>query len=250
MHPATVQPQSAHPLGIVLLGAPGSGKGTQAAQLSLALGIPAISTGDMLRAECASGSVLGRSVESVLAAGRLVDDELMNEVVAARLKRPDCSDGFILDGYPRTVQQAGFLNEFLRWNHMPLPTVIHLHVSVDEVKSRLARRLQCPACGYITSVDLKVDHDAHFCPKDGATLARRADDSQEGAIGERVKTYESKVAGLVAMYRGRDYHRVYGARAISDVTREILALIRPQVELPYTGTDLALGHTGAMQMAN
>src|ERR1039457_3715995 len=106
---------------VIFFGPPGSGKGTQAAVMSATLGIPAISTGDILRRECASGSSLGNSVRATLAAGLLVSDETINEVVARRIAKPDCKEGFILDGYPRTLEQAHFLGDLLQRMDMPEP---------------------------------------------------------------------------------------------------------------------------------
>lgn len=215
------------PLTIVLLGPPGSGKGTQAAQLSNTLGIPAISTGDMLRGECASGSALGRSVKAILDSGRLVDDQTMNEVVAARLNGTDCAHGFILDGYPRTVQQAGFLNELLRSKDLPAPLVIHLDVELEEIRTRLARRLQCPKCGMIGSLEAAPGSSLPKCRKDGTTMVRRSDDGEYSAILERVRSYQSMTASLVGLYRRQNYYRVSGTRPISDVSNELLEIVSP-----------------------
>lgn len=216
MHAAERQPVT-----VVLLGAPGSGKGTQASFLAAACGIPAISTGEMLRAECASGSALGQSVEAVVQSGQLVDDKLMNEVVSARLSHSDCANGFILDGYPRTVEQAHFLNRFLLSQGLPIPFVIHLDVNHDEIRARLSRRLQCQTCGAIGS----LDQPSPVCPKDGTLMVRRGDDGETAAVIERVRAYDSLISGLVSFYRRAQYRRICGTRPVHEVSREILALL-------------------------
>jgi len=141
------------PKPIILIGPPGSGKGTQAGHLSPALGIPAISTGDMLRHECQSGSSLGRAVQAILASGRLVSDELMNEVIASRLKQVDCERGFILDGYPRTVAQARFLSRLLKNLNMPDPTIFpsRKFPSVRDGTTNPARSYLRNVCGWSAS---------------------------------------------------------------------------------------------------
>src|ERR1700761_2196646 len=128
---------------IILLGPPGAGKGTQAARLSSALGVPAISTGEMLRQSVQSRSELGKLVESAMASGQLVSDELMNQVVADRVRRNDCQSGCILDGYPRTVAQARFLEGELNRLEMPEPIVFNLDLQIEKVIRRLSRRRQC-----------------------------------------------------------------------------------------------------------
>jgi len=121
----------------ILLGAPGSGKGTQGATLSELYRVPTISTGDLLRSEIASGSSLGRQVKSVIAAGQLVSDELVNELVVRRISQRDCVNGFLLDGYPRSRPQAEFLDRLAEARHLPEPTVIHLDVPLDMLKTRM-----------------------------------------------------------------------------------------------------------------
>jgi len=125
---------------VLLFGAPGSGKGTQSRFISERRKIPAISTGDMLRAECRAETVLGLAAKSILANGGLVDDELVNAMVVNRITKADCQGGFILDGYPRTVPQAVFLSGFLRERRLPNPTVMHLDVSIPVLVSRLSSR--------------------------------------------------------------------------------------------------------------
>jgi adenylate kinase len=176
----------------ILLGPPGSGKGTQARWLSSALGIPAISTGEILRRECQSGSAVGRQVERVLAAGQLVADELMNEVVAKRLSQDDCEYGWILDGFPRTVAQARFLAGHAKGS----PVVFDFFLSEKELVARLSGRRECE---------------------------QRADDCP-ATIRERLRVYRRNSKELVRFYRQGDFHRVWAARAPEVISRELLRI--------------------------
>ncbi len=208
---------------IVLLGPPGSGKGTQAARLSAALGIPAISTGEMLRGECQSGSELGRAVQSVLDAGQLVSDELINKVVASRLNGCDCENGWVLDGYPRTVSQARFLERLLAERGMARPVVFDFAVDGEEVVARLSGRRQCPQCGRIFSARTNARAAELFCDRDGSPLAQRADDNPE-TIRERLKLYRQNAGKLIRYYSGKAYHRIGAARRPEEVSQELLRL--------------------------
>src|ERR1035437_3592112 len=131
---------------LLLFGPPGCGKGTQAEYLAERLHIPAISTGEMFRAECKAGTELGKAACSILSSGGLVSDELVNGIVANRIARADCRDGFLLDGYPRTVPQAIHLSGVLRERGLPEPVVIHLDVADEALVTRLTARRQCPQC--------------------------------------------------------------------------------------------------------
>jgi adenylate kinase len=178
----------------VLLGAPGSGKGTQAEFLATALGVPAISTGAMLRDAVAHGSELGRKVESIMAAGALVDDGLMAEVVRDRLSRPDAAGGFLLDGYPRTTGQAATLDRILEERDGRLDAVVLLEVPEAVLVQR--------------------------------AVARRRDDDREEVVRERLRVYREKTEPLVEHYSGRNLlRRVNGERSMSEVTGAILELL-------------------------
>jgi adenylate kinase len=217
------------PIAIILVGPPGSGKGTQAAQLAPALGIPAISTGEILRRECQSGSALGRSVQAILASGQLVSDRLMNQVISSRLSEADCQQGFLLDGYPRTVAQARFLNGLLMGLGMPGPLVFQFNISNDDVVSRLRRRLQCAECGGIFSMNTNVNSDSPdgeiVCDRDGSRLIHRADDNVI-SIRERLHAYEENATRLLRYYRTRGYHRVCANRVPEEITNELLSIVR------------------------
>jgi len=209
---------------IIFLGAPGSGKGTQAARLSAELGIPAVSTGEMLRRECQSGSELGKTVQSILASGQLVGDELINRAVASRLSEPDCASGFILDGYPRTVAQARFLDSLLRGSRAPRPIVFHFEIAHDEVVARITHRLTCKECGRIYSAP---DGTADMrCDGDGSLLVRRADDN-EVSVRERLRLYGANAAPLVRYYRSGKYHKVAAHRTAEEITDELLGVLVP-----------------------
>ncbi len=134
---------------LLLFGPPGCGKGTQAVYLAERFHIPAISTGEMFRAECKAGTELGKAACSILASGGLVGDDLVNGIVANRIARDDCKEGFLLDGYPRTVPQAIHFSALLRERGLPLPVVIHLDVPDEALVTRLTARRQCPECKQI-----------------------------------------------------------------------------------------------------
>ncbi len=181
----------------VMLGAPGSGKGTQAEFLASALGVPAISTGAMLRDAVALGSALGRKVEGIMAAGALVDDALMAEVVRERLARPDAAGGFLLDGYPRTTGQAATLDSILAERREKLDAVVMLDVAEPVLVGRAVAR-------------------------------QRADDREE-VVRERLRVYREKTEPLVEHYEGRNLlRRVDGERAVGEVTAAILKILGRQ----------------------
>jgi adenylate kinase len=198
---------------VILLGPPGAGKGTQSARLSAALGIPAISTGEILRSECQSGSDLGREVEAVLARGELVDDLIMNELVTRRLSEPDCARGCILDGYPRTIAQARYLENL----NFAVPRVFDFIVSARDVISRLGGRKYCPACGQSFSA-------SQVCSQDGLALIQREDD-KPAVIRERLRVYRRNMGKLVRFYRSKDYHPIHATRAPDMVFQELLRLL-------------------------
>jgi adenylate kinase len=199
---------------VILLGPPGAGKGTQSARLSAALGIPAISTGEILRSECQSGSVLGREVEAVLARGELVDDGTMNGLVTRRLQESDCARGCILDGYPRTVAQARHLDTL----NFAAPRIFDFVVSARDVIARLGGRRYCPECGQTFST-------AQVCSRDGSPLLQRPDD-QPAVIRERLRVYRRNMDKLVRFYRSRDYHPIHATRAPDAVFEELLELLK------------------------
>src|SRR5579859_5478068 len=185
-------PQTAsRPTALILFGPPGSGKGTQAGLLEKCLQTPRISTGDMLREHIQAGDELGRNVRDVMGDGRLVADELVNHLVDARIQREDAANGFILDGYPRTLQQAGILDRMLSRRGVS-PVVVHLKVDYNDIVTRLAGgRRQCPKCGTLYNLSTNPPKVDLICDLDGTELVARPDDS-DGAIRRRLEDYESQ----------------------------------------------------------
>ena len=188
---------------IILLGPPGAGKGTQAKQIVERYGIPQISTGDLLRENVKLGTELGKKAKAVMDAGKLVSDELVCEMVAERVARPDCARGYILDGFPRTVGQAEWLDGFLSARGSKLPLrVIKINVDYDKLIKRLTGRRTCPACGSIYNMHTNPPKVGEICDKDGARLSFRKDDSEE-AIATRLKAYEKETLPLADYYQKR-----------------------------------------------
>jgi len=183
---------------IVLFGSPGSGKGTQAKLLTGCLGVPHISTGDMLR-ERVVGDVALTTAKDAMHSGLLVADELVNGMVEERLARADAGRGFILDGYPRTLPQARHLREWLGARGIR-EVVIHLAVDYNIVIARLAGRRQCPRCGTLYNLVLKPPQRQGVCDLDGETLAVRDDDSEQ-VISERLDAYERQTRPVLDYYR-------------------------------------------------
>jgi adenylate kinase len=214
---------------ILLFGPPGSGKGTQSPQITALLKIPAISTGEMLRAECEAGTPLGKIAAEVLAKGHLVSDDLVNRMLISRLEKPDCANGFLLDGYPRTVPQAIFLEEYLEKRGFPLPTVIHLATPISVLVERISARRQCPKCGTIYNLLFQPPKKRGVCDLDGTKLIRRADDTAE-IVRERLNSYEKLTAPVIAYYAGADYHPIPANRPPSEIFRDIEQLLKPRMK--------------------
>jgi adenylate kinase len=193
--PITSRPAPA----IILFGSPGSGKGTQAKLLCRFLKVPHISTGDMLRTHIDAGDDIGEQTRGLLKSGKLVSDDLVNQLVEARIAEPDCRSGIILDGYPRTVNQAAVLLEMMQQRGFK-PAVIHLMVDHEKIVARLTGRRQCPVCGTLYSVTTHPPKVVGVCDLDGATLVPRDDDS-EPVIRERLKQYDMQTRPLLNYFR-------------------------------------------------
>lgn len=183
---------------LMFLGPPGAGKGTQAQRLADDFCIPQISTGDMLREARRKKTELGKKAGAYMDAGDLVPDEVVIGIVAERLDEDDASDGFILDGFPRTVGQAEALSEM----GVELDGVVNIEVGEKEVIRRLGGRLSCPSCGASYHVEFSPPSDDGVCDKCGAELVKRPDDQPE-AIRQRLESYEQKTSPLVAFYDER-----------------------------------------------
>jgi len=211
---------------LLFLGAPGSGKGTQSAWLSSRLGIPSLSTGDMLRGEAKRNTPSGLRLRKILAAGSLVSDDIVCDAVAAKLQRDVPESGIILDGFPRTLKQAECLTRILAGADMPQPVVFHLHVSRERLVERLTARRHCADCGAIFNLLSRPSSRGMLCENDGGELLQRDDDSRE-VILRRLTDFETSCAPLVEYYSGGDYHRIEGDRDASLVSAELLRIARP-----------------------
>jgi adenylate kinase len=211
---------------VLLLGAPGVGKGTQAKELIKFWGIPHISTGDLLRGNVAKGTELGRKAKEIMGRGGLVPDELVNEMVAARLTEPDTANGYILDGFPRTLGQAKWLDERLATQAKTLPVVAaSIQVGYNQLLRRITGRRNCPVCQSIYNVHVKPPKRDGICDADGATLVQRADDTEK-VFEERMRAYEASTAPVVEHYRtlGR-FAEVDGDRPIAEIAAGIVAAV-------------------------
>ena len=180
---------------LILLGPPGAGKGTQAKLLSTELRIPHISTGDMFRDHKARGTPLGKKVQAIMDAGGLVTDDVTNAMVKDRLSRPDVAEGFILDGYPRTVPQAEYLDQLLRSMGRTITRCLSYEIAEEVIVERMAGRRSCPTCGAVYHVSQNPPRVTGACDRDGAALVQRDDDKPE-AVRKRLQEYATKTEPL------------------------------------------------------
>jgi len=197
---------------VILLGPPGAGKGTQARQIVERYGIPQISTGELLREHVARGTGLGREAKAIMDRGNLVPDDLMYEIVADRLREPDCRRGFVLDGFPRTAAQAGWLDAFLRKEFFEneargkkgayAPVVIQLAVDYTQLLLRITGRRTCPTDGRVYNIHFQPPKVDELCDVDGTPLITRNDDREE-VVRERLSVYEEQTRPVVEYYRGQ-----------------------------------------------
>lgn len=214
---------------IVLLGAPGAGKGTQAKTLAVRLGVPHISTGDLLRQNVAAGTDLGKQAKEFMVKGLLVPDELVSSMLAKRFEDADVKPGFILDGYPRNINQARNLDTMLEVKKMPIGLAVELDVSEGVVIQRLCARLVCKKCGAIfhkINMPPKVDGVCDAC---GGELYQRADDKEE-TIRQRLVVYRNEVAALLKYYRDANIlHRLSADEDANVVLEKIVALAQKKL---------------------
>ncbi len=221
---------------LVLLGSPGVGKGTQAKFITEKFHIPHISTGDILRAAVNEGSPLGRQVKQIIDEGGLVSDDIMIQLIKERLQRPDCINGFLLDGFPRTIDQAKHLEKILNEQHLPLDFIIQITVPEEEIVQRLSGRRIHPGSG-------RVYHLQHNPPKEkdkdditGEPLILRPDD-QEATVRRRLEVYRHQTEPLVNFYRSNEpltfnnisqhplYYEVDGNRPVEKVTQDLNTIL-------------------------
>ena len=203
---------------IVLLGAPGSGKGTQAKLLMAERNIPQISTGDMLRAAVATGSRFGQQARQTMDAGQLVADDIMLGIISERLAEPDAQKGFILDGFPRTVQQALDLEELLDQLGQPLDAALLMDVDFDVLMKRLTGRRTCSRTGKLLNVYFSPQADLDACVESGGELIQREDDNED-TIKSRLEVYRAQTEPVVAFYRKRGKLRMIDADGDIDEVR-------------------------------
>jgi adenylate kinase len=216
-------------MNLLLYGAPGSGKGTQANMLRSHYGVPHIATGDMLRAEIQAGTALGRQAQPILAAGKYVSDDIMIGMIRNRLRRPDCDPGFIIDGFPRTVPQANALDTLMVELGKRFDRVIYLKVPVDELLRRLSGRLVCPQC------QRTYPPGTPACETEGSQLVQREDDKPE-AVRPRIEIYLEKTIPVLDHYRAAGLvSEIDGRGTIEQISRQVLAAADGEVTSRLAG---------------
>ena len=211
---------------MLLMGAPGVGKGTQAKGIMAAWGIPQISTGDLLRDNRQRGTALGLAATQIMDAGKLVPDDLVNQMVAERLAQPDTARGYILDGYPRTLAQAEWLDQRLGAIPNGLPLIaVSIRVSYTQLLRRITGRRNCPTCQRIYNVYLQPPKVDTVCDVEGTPLVQRADDT-EAVFHERMRTYAALTAPVVEHYRASSrFVEVDGEQPADEVMAGIMAAV-------------------------
>ncbi len=231
---------------VILLGPPGAGKGTQAKRVAERCAIPQISTGDILRDNVKRGTELGLQAKAIMARGELVPDNLVCDMVADRLRQPDCEPGFILDGFPRTAAQARWLDLFLAREYFDnsqggkdSPIVICIEVDYNQLLLRLTGRRSCPACGRIYNVHFQPPRVADCCDVDGSKLVTRNDDREE-VIRERLTAYDNQTRPVADYYeqKGR-LVSLNGDVPADKLTQQIFSILEHQgaveVKNPFHG---------------
>lgn len=206
---------------LIVLGAPGAGKGTQAVNLSMKIQVPHISTGDIFRSNIKGGTPLGKLAKEYIDNGALVPDEVTIGIVKDRLQMEDCSKGFILDGFPRTIPQAETLDSILAEMGTKLDSVLNLVVKDEVIIKRLSGRWICPECNMSFHVDFSEKAREGICSNCGAKLIQREDDREHTVIS-RLKTYHNQTEPLIGYYKGKGILvEAYGKDQITDTTAEV-----------------------------
>jgi len=209
---------------VILLGPPGAGKGTQAQRIAQRYQLPHLSTGDMFRDNIQRETELGRKAKPLLERGELVPDEVVLGMVEARIDQPDCANGFVFDGFPRTLRQADDLERICKQHHLGCTVVLHMVVNPALLMRRLTGRRICKAGGHIYNIYERPPKQEGICDLDGSKLIHRPDDS-EGVISERLAAYERQTKPLVEYDTLRDLLRPVDAMSIADVVTESIARI-------------------------
>jgi adenylate kinase len=211
---------------VIFLGPPGAGKGTQAKELAKRFSVPHLSTGDMLRENIAKGTPLGVKAKPIMARGDLVPDSLVLKMIAQRIEQPDCSHGFVFDGFPRTVAQAQYLGVLLTQNGYKRPVVVHFAIDPGLLLRRITGRRMCKVGGEIYNIYERPTKVEGRCDNDGGDLEQRPDDCEE-IVAPRLQAYEKQTAPLVAYYRRLGVlHDVDAAKSVEEVTQRVLEIVR------------------------
>ena len=211
---------------LILMGPPGAGKGTQAAELVKKYGIPQISTGDMFRAAVKEGTELGKKAAECMKTGALVPDEVTVGIVKERLSKSDCANGFILDGFPRTVDQADALEKILSDLNLKLDRVLNIHVPAEDLIERAVGRRICKSCGATYHVKFNPSKVENVCDNCSGELYQRADDNAE-TMKNRLSVYEESTRPLIEYYKkAGKYTEIDGRQAIAKVTADLEAALR------------------------
>ena len=198
---------------LILLGAPGAGKGTQAEMICQTLSVPQISTGNIIRAQIKSGTPLGLRVKALVESGALVPDDLVIELLKDRIAQPDCANGFVLDGFPRTIPQAEALEKICA-----VDAVLEIYVADEKIISRMSGRRTCPACGASFHVEYNPPKEEGICDVCGAQLVLRPDDDPK-VVASRLQVYHAQTEPLIGFYRSRGLLKtVEGQEELADTT--------------------------------
>jgi len=210
---------------VVLLGAPGAGKGTQAKMLIDRFKIPQISTGDILRKAVADGTPLGKEAKVIMDSGGLVSDKIVLGLVEERLKQPDCKNGFILDGFPRNTAQAEALDKILTGSNMPLTVALNIDVDLNDLLKRLTGRRTCKSCQQMYNIFFSPPKKEGTCDKCGGELFQR-DDDKEATIKKRLDVYQQQTAPLIDYYSKKKIMKtVAGVGSIDDIFKKAVAAL-------------------------
>jgi adenylate kinase len=220
-----VRPHEKLDRAVIFLGPPGAGKGTQAKELARKFSAPHLSTGDMLREHVAQGTSLGQRAQPIMSRGELVPDSIVLRMVAERIERPDCSHGFVFDGFPRTVTQAQWLGELLKQHGFKPPLVVHMVIDPAMLLRRITGRRTCKVGGEIYNVFERPPKCEGHCDKDGGELEQRPDDREE-IVAPRLAAYERQTAPLAAYYRRLGRLRdIDASKSVDEVGKSILDFV-------------------------